>query len=203
MNIARRRRPQENPFGRRTEVAYYHLDENGRPELGKNGKPKKYFHCRQCHKMLSQGECGYHEKGCHKNHGKRIDAGDKPGYILSTSYVQSTSLEEEEEAEDKPQFVLTSLDEPDGSIEATLKERGQQHGRFGTHSVISQSLKNTMAAQATDWWGLPPDMREALEMIQHKVARILNGGQDHADSWRDIAGYAMLVEQRLNGKGQL
>jgi hypothetical protein len=33
----------------------------------------------------------------------------------------------------------------------------------------------------------------------HKVARILNGDPDYADSWRDIIGYARLVEKRLTG----
>ena len=46
---------------------------------------------------------------------------------------------------------------------------------------------------------LSPDQREALEMIAHKIARILNGDPDYADSWHDIAGYAQLVADRLNG----
>lgn len=29
-------------------------------------------------------------------------------------------------------------------------------------------------------------------MIAVKMARILNGGHDHKDSWQDIAGYAEL-----------
>ena len=48
-----------------------------------------------------------------------------------------------------------------------------------------------------NWAKLDPDQREALEMIAHKMARILNGDQDHLDSWHDIQGYARLVEQRL------
>ena len=47
------------------------------------------------------------------------------------------------------------------------------------------------------WHDLQPYQRESLEMIQHKVARILNGDPTYADSWHDIAGYAMLVEQLL------
>jgi len=42
------------------------------------------------------------------------------------------------------------------------------------------------------------DMREALEMILHKIARILNGNPNYADSWQDIAGYAQLIVKRLN-----
>jgi hypothetical protein len=34
-------------------------------------------------------------------------------------------------------------------------------------------------------------------MIQHKIARILNGDPTYTDNWHDIAGYATLVEQHL------
>ena len=44
------------------------------------------------------------------------------------------------------------------------------------------------------------DQAEALEMIVHKIARIINGDADYSDSWRDIAGYAMLISDRLEGR---
>ena len=54
--------------------------------------------------------------------------------------------------------------------------------------------------QATDrWLNLADDQREALEMIAHKIGRILNGDPDYDDSWVDIAGYAQLVADRLRG----
>jgi hypothetical protein len=34
-------------------------------------------------------------------------------------------------------------------------------------------------------------------MITHKISRILNGDPNYDDSWRDIAGYAMLVVKEL------
>ena len=37
-------------------------------------------------------------------------------------------------------------------------------------------------------------------MIFAKVGRILNGDPNYADSWIDIAGYAKLVADRLEGK---
>jgi hypothetical protein len=39
-----------------------------------------------------------------------------------------------------------------------------------------------------------------LDMIFTKVGRILNGDSNHIDSWIDIAGYATLVADRLQGK---
>lgn len=84
-------------------------------------------------------------------------------------------------------------------IRETLQERGQVYGRFVDHAAISQSLKRAMR-ESPGWMGLPDDMREALEMVQHKVARILNGDPAYADSWHDIAWYAALVELRLLGE---
>ena len=47
---------------------------------------------------------------------------------------------------------------------------------------------------------MQPDQKEALFMIAHKIGRIINGDPDYADSWIDIAGYAKLVGDRLNGE---
>lgn len=85
------------------------------------------------------------------------------------------------------------------SIEETLAERGKRYGSFDSFSLISQSLKNVM--RATEGWGrLNPHQREALEMAQHKIARILNGDPDYADNWHDVSGYAKLVEDLLTPK---
>lgn len=91
--------------------------------------------------------------------------------------------------------------EPAGApkgIADTLSERGNRYGRFEDHAMLAQALKYEMR-RAPKWRQLADDQREALEMIQHKIARILNGDPDYADSWHDIAGYATLIDDRLNG----
>lgn len=91
-------------------------------------------------------------------------------------------------------------------IDATLAERGSRYGEFPTHAQITQTLKDVMrgdypGASVTNWLVMSPDMREALEMIAHKIGRILNGDPNYHDSWHDIVGYAKLVADRLaNGK---
>lgn len=86
-------------------------------------------------------------------------------------------------------------------INAILAERGVRYGHFKDHAALSQQLKSIMSEHdKAKYEGMAPDQREALEMMQHKVARILNGDPDYADSWRDIAGYATLVADRLEGK---
>lgn len=83
-------------------------------------------------------------------------------------------------------------------IDATLAERGSRYGKFKDHAAISQCLSGVMRSRE-GWERLDDDQREALAMIAHKIARILNGDPDYADSWVDIAGYAKLVADRLQG----
>ena len=84
-------------------------------------------------------------------------------------------------------------------VSNTLNARGARYGSFSGQAAISQTLKNLMR-QSPNWDYLEPDMAETLDMIQHKIARILNGDSRYADSWHDIAGYATLVDKRLNGE---
>ena len=87
---------------------------------------------------------------------------------------------------------------PPHSIEATLTERGKRYGAFKDHANLTQQLKATI-------FGFNPklrlenDQKEALEMIAHKIGRIVNGDPNYADSWVDIAGYSKLVADRLEG----
>lgn len=84
-------------------------------------------------------------------------------------------------------------------IAATLQERGNRYGSFEGHARITQSLKNIMIA-SPNWMLLAADQKEALEMVAHKIGRILNGDPDYDDSWFDITGYAKLVADRLTAK---
>jgi len=76
-------------------------------------------------------------------------------------------------------------------IDEILEERGKTHGPFKKHAAISQGLK--MASMfCKDGTALTNVQQEAIDMILHKVARILNGKPEHIDHWDDIAGYATL-----------
>ena len=86
---------------------------------------------------------------------------------------------------------------PVGGVESVLKERGKRYGSFTGQASLSQSFKQLIALSRDR---LKYDQQEALEMIVHKIARILNGDPNYADSWVDIAGYATLVANRLEGK---
>jgi len=90
------------------------------------------------------------------------------------------------------------MDMPQETVTDMLAERGQRYGVFVGHADITQVLKGVMRTRP-GWERLDDDMKEALEMVAHKIGRILNGDPHYDDSWKDIAGYAMLVADRLNG----
>jgi hypothetical protein len=86
-------------------------------------------------------------------------------------------------------------------VDNTLQERGSRYGSFVTHAKITYELKEVVATALVEQdKELDYDQREALDMIFHKIGRIINGDPNYADSWHDIAGYATLVEKRLNGE---
>lgn len=85
------------------------------------------------------------------------------------------------------------------TIDETLAERGNRYGEFAEHARITQNIKKAMQ-DSPNWKSLPDAMKEALEMIAHKVGRILNGDPAYIDSWHDIIGYTKLVEDLLKSR---
>lgn len=96
-------------------------------------------------------------------------------------------------------------------VNTTLNSRQSTHGDFKDNGRIMQALKHCMR-QGLNWpisvgnglftgaSGAIPltfEQMEALEMIQHKIGRILSGNPNEPDHWHDIAGYATLVENIL------
>ena len=81
-------------------------------------------------------------------------------------------------------------------INATLDEREERYGAFSEHARLSQGIKRVMVT-GRRWDALTDSQKEALEMVAHKIARVLNGDPGYADNWHDMAGYATLVEREL------
>jgi len=81
-------------------------------------------------------------------------------------------------------------------IHDILNERGGRYGEFKTHAEITQKIKEALFGGASFAY-LEYDQKEALEMIAHKLGRIVNGDPNYLDSWVDIVGYTQLVIDRL------
>jgi hypothetical protein len=85
-------------------------------------------------------------------------------------------------------------------LDSILNERGSRYGKFIALATITQILKDSLRKHlANQGRTLEADHQEALDMICHKIGRIVNGDPNYADSWIDIAGYAKLVSDKLEG----
>ena len=103
------------------------------------------------------------------------------------------------------------------TIDATLAQRGSNYGEFRLHAAITQVLKSAMRGTLFEdlqnpafvrdvqdsqellkekWKDMRPDVRECLEMVQHKIGRALNGDPEWAENFHDLAGYSLLVDRR-------
>jgi len=86
-------------------------------------------------------------------------------------------------------------------VEATLDARALDYGKFIEGAEVMQMLKRVVQnALSNRDKVLAHDQAEAMDMIIHKIGRIVNGNPDVVDHWLDIAGYAQLVADRLNGR---
>ena len=84
-------------------------------------------------------------------------------------------------------------------INEILKERGNTHGDYGDHAFFTQSIKNLIKS-SQNYAKMEPHQKETLDMISHKIGRILAGDPNFADHWIDISGYAKLTADRLEMK---
>ena len=84
------------------------------------------------------------------------------------------------------------------TVDETVNERGARYGKFSDGAYIMQDLKGIMR-NSKGWGNLTDSQKEGLEMIQHKIGRVLNGDPNYDDNYRDIAGYATLLLDECNG----
>lgn len=92
---------------------------------------------------------------------------------------------------------------PAQDVNSILDVRANNYGKFKDGAELMQAIKRTMAAHAAKHdKTFADDQWEALEMIVHKIGRIVNGNPDVTDHWVDIAGYATLIADRLEGRAR-
>jgi hypothetical protein len=96
------------------------------------------------------------------------------------------------------------LSEPEvDDVDTILDERATTYGSFISVALFAQEMKELIRSALDEQnAGLQADHQEALDMIASKIARIIIGDPHHTDSWLDIAGYATLVADRIQGKSR-
>lgn len=116
---------------------------------------------------------------------------------------RAASLVSRAKLTDKQRKTRTAKHFPDLAkviVNGVLDARGQDYGKFRDSAALMQGIKRLLADHASRHnKTFADDQWEALEMIVHKISRIVNGNPDKVDHWVDIAGYATLVADRLEG----
>lgn len=82
------------------------------------------------------------------------------------------------------------------AITTILTERGSRYGSFDDNARIAQELKVAMRSGAS-WGALSDAQKEGLEMVQHKIARMVNGDPTYMDNVIDILGYTTLFKNSM------
>jgi hypothetical protein len=132
-------------------------------------------------------------------------------YMIKKQLAEGVEEAAITEAEDKMSSdFLESLSQGKGKpkpepevsgVGKVLDARAEQYGSFMQSADTVVRIKSIMHnAVARNNVHLYPDQLQALDMIATKISRIVHGNPNHLDSWIDIAGYATLVADRIQGK---
>ena len=125
----------------------------------------------------------------------------KDGFMFPKRADQLASLAPAQQgAAGSAPLEIEMFDFPD-EVDETLDARAVDYGKFIEGAEVMQMLKRVVlnALNNRDKT-LAHDQAEAMDMIIHKIGRIVNGNPDVVDHWLDIAGYAKLVADRLEGR---
>ena len=125
----------------------------------------------------------------------------KEGFVFLKRNEQLVSLAPaQQSAAGSAPLEIEMFDFPD-EVDVTLDARAVEYGKFIEGAEVMQMLKRVVqnALNNRDKT-LAHDQAEAMDMIIHKIGRIVNGNPDVVDHWLDIAGYAKLVADRLEGR---
>lgn len=121
----------------------------------------------------------------------------------AASILREAAMNEEQRKARVRKFFETPVIPAPTSVDGVLDARAADYGKFADGARLMQGIKRLIAEHANaQGKTFADDQWEALEMIVHKIGRIVNGNPDKVDHWTDIAGYAKLVADRLEGRAR-
>ena len=125
----------------------------------------------------------------------------KKGFVFPPKSQQLATLAPAQQgAAGSAPLAIEMFDLPD-QVDETLDARAVDYGKFIEGAEVMQMLKRVVQnALCNRDKVLAHDQAESMDMIIHKIGRIVNGNPDVVDHWLDIAGYAKLVADRLEGR---
>lgn len=88
----------------------------------------------------------------------------------------------------------------ENEVQLVVSARDSSYGGFSGISKTCQSFKD-LARNCPSWSSLAPCEKEGIDMIFHKITRILYAPNKIRDSWVDIGGYVRATLQALDKEG--
>ncbi|WP_104761450.1 DUF6378 domain-containing protein [Helicobacter cetorum] len=83
------------------------------------------------------------------------------------------------------------------AIKSVLDERAKQYGSYKSMAELDTKFKEVLRSHR-NFKDLPDEIKLSLEMILHKVSRVVNGDFNHRDNFIDIKGYSELALRSLD-----
>ena len=122
-------------------------------------------------------------------------------FKMALPYIYKVRKRAQAESWQPPELLPVPSFPDETNVDEVLDQRAVDYGAFKDGAALMQGIKRLMAEHAQKHGKtFADDQWEALEMIVHKMGRIVNGNPDKVDHWTDIAGYAKLVADRLEGR---
>jgi hypothetical protein len=94
-----------------------------------------------------------------------------------------------------------TMEPEETNVDQILGERGNRYGTFESNAKTCQLLKNVLHSQE-GWYRLSYVQREAVEMMMHKISRLVNGDATYLDTVVDIAGYNQLMLEHMRDRNE-
>lgn len=88
-------------------------------------------------------------------------------------------------------------------IAEILKERGRTHGDLAMNADLAVTMEEVWRERCGHRWNRMSRVELlCLKMIALKIARILSSDVPITEHWDDVAGYAKLASDYIEGKSQ-
>jgi hypothetical protein len=125
--------------------------------------------------------------------------------------VEDTDVEEYTEYDENGvegctwEYVVKVTDVPElkdctPSEPSVIEQRGETYGPYKVTAQLTKGLQEVVQDQE-GYKAMPPHAQLSIDMILHKVARAVNGGNwEYDDNWVDIAGYSELLSKIIAGE---
>jgi hypothetical protein len=124
-------------------------------------------------------------------------------FNVHTSYIYAVRRKAGQESEVSRPIINPeiTMETDETNVDQILGERGNRYGTFESNAKTCQLLKNVLHSQE-GWYRLSYVQREAVEMMMHKISRLVNGDATYLDTVVDIAGYNQLMLEHMRDRNE-